>query len=49
MSKSELIKLIEEGLKTCEYNYTPEDIWYQIIGVYLRETSNSKYVEEEVA
>ena len=46
MTKKEIIKIIEKGLESCEYNYTPEDIWYKIIGIYLRETSNSKYEEE---
>ena len=43
MTKQELFKIIEKGLESCEYNYSVEDIWYKIIGVYLRETSNSKY------
>lgn len=46
MNKKEIIKIIEDGLKQCEYNYSPEDIWYKIIGIYLRETSNSKYEKE---
>ena len=46
MTKEEIIKIIEHGLKVCEYNYSVEDIWYKIIGIYLRETSNSKYEEE---
>lgn len=49
MNKEEIIKIIEKGLESCEYNYSPEDIWYKIIGIYLRETSNSKYNEEEIA
>ena len=24
MTKSEIIKIIEKGLESCEYNYTPE-------------------------
>lgn len=44
MNKEDIIKIIEKGLESCEY--TPEDIWYKIIGIYLRETSNSKYNEE---
>ena len=47
MNKEDIIKIIEKGLEICEYNYSVEDIWYKIIGIYLRETSNSKY--EEVA
>ena len=43
MSKKEILKIIEKGLESCGYNYSVEDIWYKIIGVYLRETSNSKY------
>ena len=46
MSKEEILKIIEKGLESCGYNYSVEDIWYKIIGIYLRETSNSKYEEE---
>ena len=46
MSKEEIVKIIEKGLESCEYNYSVEDIWYKIIGIYLRETSNSKCNEE---
>ena len=45
MDKKEVLKIIEKGLEACEYNYSVEDIWYIIIGIYLRETSNSKYEE----
>ena len=48
MNKQEICKIIEKGLESCEYNYTVEDIWYKIIGIYLRETSNSKYEKDIV-
>ena len=48
MSKEEILKIIEKGLESYEYNYSVEDIWYKIIGIYLKETSNSKY-EEDIA
>ena len=48
MTKEEILKIIEYGLEVCEYNYTVEDIWYKIIGIYLRETSNSRYEEEKL-
>ena len=48
MSKEEILKIIEKGLESCEYNYSVEDIWYKIINIYLKETSNSKY-EENIA
>ena len=48
MNKREIGKIIEKGLESFEYNYTVEDIWYKIIGIYLRETSNSKYEEDIV-
>lgn len=41
MTKEEILKIIEKGLESSEYS--AEDIWYKIIGIYLRETSNSKY------
>ena len=46
MNKRDMIKIIEKGLESCEYNYSPEDIWYKIVNIYLKETSNSKYIEE---
>lgn len=47
MNKQEILEIIKKGLESCEYNYNAEDIWYKIIGIYLREeTSNSKYNEE---
>lgn len=45
MTKEEILKIIEKGLKSCEYNYSVEDIWYKIINIYLKETSNSKFKE----
>ena len=48
MNKEEILKIIEKGLESCGYNYSVEDIWYKIIGIYLKETSNSKY-EEDIA
>jgi len=48
VNKEDIIKIIEHGLEICEYNYTPEDIWYKIICIYLREISNSKYEEDVV-
>ena len=48
MSKKEILKIIKKGLESCEYNYSVEDIWYKIIGIYLRETSNSRYEEEKL-
>ena len=43
MSKKEILKIIEKGLESCGYNYSVEDIWYKIVNIYLKETSNSKY------
>lgn len=48
MSKEEILKIIEKGLESCGCNYSVEDIWYKIINIYLKETSNSKY-EENIA
>ena len=42
MTKEEVFEIINKGLGE-NSEYTVEDIWYKIIGVYLRETSNSKY------
>lgn len=46
MTKEEVLKIIEKGLESCEYNYSVEDIWYKIINIYLKEISNSKFKEE---
>lgn len=42
MTKEEALEIISKGLGE-NSEYTAEDIWYKIIGIYLRETSNSKY------
>lgn len=42
MTKEEVLEIIRKGLGE-DSEYTTEDIWYKIIGIYLRETSNSKY------
>ena len=39
-------RYLEEHRGEIPDNVSPEDVWYKIVVIYLKETSNSKYGKE---